>query len=60
MTDKQESDLRKLLSDKSKDDIIELFIILKKRNETYCDRIDNLEAHIDESTTLDKLIEDLP
>ena len=60
MTSKQESDLRKLLSNKSKDDIIELFIILKKLNERHCARIDKLESQIDELITLDKLIEDLP
>ena len=59
MTNKQESNLRKLLSLDSKENIIDLFIKLKKINETYCDRIDNLEAQIDELITLDKLLEDL-
>lgn len=59
MTNKQESDLRKRLSLDSKENIIELFINLKKINETYCDRIDKLEAQIDELTTLDELIGDL-
>ena len=59
MTNKQESDLRQRLSLDSKENIIDLFIKLKKINETYCDRIDKLEAQIDELTTLDELIEDL-
>lgn len=59
MTNKQESDLRKRLSLDSKENIIDLFISLKKINESYCNRIQKLETQIDELTTLDKLIEDL-
>lgn len=59
MTSKQESNLRQLLSLDSKENIIDLFVKLKKINETYCDRIDKLEGQIDELTTLDKLLEDL-
>ena len=59
MTPKQESDLRKRLSIMPKDKLIDLFIKLRKINETYCDRIDKLEVQIDELITLDELIEDL-
>ena len=59
MTSKQESNLRQLLSLDSKENIIDLFIKLKKVNETYSTRIDKLEAQIDELITLDKLLEDL-
>ena len=59
MTNKQESNLRQLLSLDSKENIIDLFIKLKKINETYCARIDKLEAQIDKLITLDKLLEDL-
>lgn len=45
MTSKQESDLRKRLSLDSKENIIDLFIKLKKINESYCDRIDKVRTH---------------
>lgn len=59
MTSKQESDLRKQLSIMPMDKLIDLFIKLRKINESYCDRLDKLEAQIDELTTLDELIENL-
>ena len=59
MTSKQESYYHQLLLAMPKDNIIDLFIKLKKINETYCARIDKLEAQIDELITLDKLLEDL-
>lgn len=45
MTSKQESNLRKLLSIMPRDKLIDLFVKLKKINETYCDRIDKVRTH---------------
>ena len=59
MTEQQEKELRKRLNNETKENIIDLFIKLRKNFDKSQERLYKIEEKLIEKTSLDELIEDI-
>lgn len=59
MTEQQEKELRKRLNNETKENIIDLFIKLRKNFDKSQERLYKIEEELIEKTSLDELIEDI-